>query len=341
MEPFQDINIPKLSSFRAEMNQGPMTYRDWKRQRLESVGDLYNALPGPIQNASVFEVHPYQDLYQPRMPQDPACYIIGTAPPASYMRAKVPGFNGFYDGQIEIDGKCLGSAPNLLFYHGNVGSFWDAIGFQANTVESILATLNHRKMRYDDICFSWSRCDFRSPADSDLTDIVPNIDLLEDVWNRLDKPFLWFTNSGVFGANGIPIHQNQNLQGSPGKVMSHRNNVTAYNLFLRAWQELGAEVSVRPSVQDDWVKLCVNNVRLLENTRHLIAHELRIQFRGSAREYPVLSGPSPSRVANRQLGNHRLYHEWCDAQGIKRNGNVANFKTHVYAGFLETIAENA
>ena len=123
--------------------------------------------------------------------------------------------------------------------------------------------------------------------------------------------------------------------------MSHRNNVTAYNLFLRAWQELGAEVSVRPSVQDDWIKLCVNNVQLLENIRHLIAHELRIQFRGTAREYPVLSGPSPSRLANLQLSNHPLYHEWCDAQSIERNGNVANFKTHVYAGFLETIAKNA
>lgn len=335
----KDIRIPKLAAYRDEANSGPMTYLKWKEQRAAAAQALYNALPGPVYPPNVFEAHPYQ-RFQGRMPVRPACYLIGTAPPASYLRTKVPAVLGAYQHPIVIDTAQVGAAPYLNFYHGNQNSLWSALEFVCDTPEEVLAELNRRKIRYDDILYSWSRRDFNSPADTNLTDMVPNVDLLEDLWDRNDQPFLWFTNSGIFNQGGVPLHANQNMHGGQGRVMAHGMYMKAYNVFLRAWQELGARIWLRRDADEDWIEVSLANAVELANFSFLLRHELRIEWKGDVREYPVLSGPSPAGAANIRLGGHPLYQAWAAEQNPLPHPPTKAFKNHVYNQFLGWIADH-
>ncbi len=336
--------IPKLAAHWPEPNNGPMSYNAWMEQRTAFANALIAALPGPVNTNLPFEVHPYTH-YQGQMPRNPKCYIIGTAPPASYLRSKVQGHDGMYPGPIVINGDQVGSAPNMLFYHGNVNSFWQAIGFPVITVEGILAQLNQRNIRYDDILHSWSRPRISSSNDQDLKDIVANVPLLEDVWSRTDSPYLWFTNSGVFNQSGIPIHNNANANGGPGRVMAHNMNMKAYNVFLRAWQELGAEVYVREVGNHHWIQIHAGNAVVLGGFNYKMQHELRIEFNGEnpsglqgVRSYPVLTGPSPARQAGLQMAQNPLYQAWSEGLAVVPANPTNAFRNHVYNQFFDWIA---
>jgi|GEM_PF-2174370 len=332
-----NIPIPKLAaSRRNEENNGPMTYTEWKTQRTAAAQALYNALPGPIDPPNVFEVHPYRH-FQNNMPAHPACYLIGTAPPCSYLRANVPAEPAVYQGQIVVDGACVGDAPALNFYHGNQNSLWSALGFACETPDDVLAQLKEHNIRYDDILHSWSRKNFGSTEDSHLTDIVPNVDVLQDLWGRQDRPFLWFTNSSIFNQGGVPLHLNHNQHGAQGQVKAHAANVKAYNVFLRAWQELGGRICLRRNANEEWIEVSLANVQGLKEFSYLMRHELRIKWKGDVREYPVLSGPSPSRAAARRLKGHPLYQAWAAEQNPLPHSPTTVFRTHVYTRFLHWI----
>jgi len=333
----QNFPLPKLAASRHhDENNGPMTYAEWKSQRTAAAQALYNALPGPVDPPNIFEVHPYRH-FQDNMPLRPACYLIGTAPPCSYLRANVPAEPAVYHGQIAIDGACVGAAPDLNFYHGNLNSLWSALGFACETPEHVLEELKERNIRYDDILYSWSRMDFSSTMDKHLTDIVPNVDLLQDIWGREDRPFLWFTNSGIFNQGGVPLHANINKHGAPGQIMAHAGHVNAYNVFLRALQELGGRIWLRRHANEEWIEVLSANEQGLQEFNRLVQHELRIEWKGDVREYPVLSGPSPSRPAAMKLVQHPLYQAWAAEQNPLPQFPTTVFKTHVYNLFLHWI----
>ena len=335
----KNICIPKLAALRDEADDGPMSYLEWQEQRAAAAEALCNALPGPVDPPNVFEVHPYRH-FQDNMPARPACYVIGTAPPCSYLRANVSAEPAVYLGQIVIDGACVGAASDLSFYHGNKNSLWSALGFACDSPEDVMAELNERNIRYDDILYSWSRNNFSSTEDKDLTDIVPNVDLLQDLWGRKDRPFLWFTNSGIFNQGGVPLHVNLNAHGAQGRIMAHAGNVKAYNVFLRAWQELGGRIWLRRHAKEEWMEVLLANVQGLAEFSFLVQHELRIEWKGDVREYPVLSGPSPAGAANRALAGHPLYQLWAAEQNLLPVTPTIAFKTHVYNQFLVWISEH-
>ena len=204
-----------------------------------------------------------------------------------------------------------------------------------------MAELNERNIRYDDILYSWSRNKFSSTEDKDLTDIVPNVDLLQDLWGRKDRPFLWFTSSGIFNQGGVPLHVNHNVRGAKGQVKAHAENVKAYNVFLRAWQELGGRVWMRRHADEEWMEVSsANRQKLNVNFRYRMEHDLRIEWNGDVREYPVLSGPSPSGAANRRLSGHPLYQLWAAEQNPLPQTPTTAFKSHVYNQFLAWISEH-
>jgi hypothetical protein len=279
------------------------------------------------------------------MPHNPKCFIIGTAPPASYLRSTVPGQEGMYLGPIVIDGDPVGPPPQLLFYHGNVNSFWQAIEFPETTIEGVLTALNELNIRYDDILSSWSRTTISSSNDTDLKDIVPNVGLLEEIWNRTDAPYLWFTNSGVFNQSGIPIHNNHNANGTVGRVMAHDMNMKAYNVFLRAWQELGAAVFVRKTANEKWIHLNAQNRDTLSQFNYAKEHEVRIVFMDAhpsglsgERVYPVLTGPSPAAQAGLQMARNPMYQAWLAAIPEVPNNPTTKFRNFVYREFFRLIA---
>lgn len=329
------VIIPKLAASRSEQNAGPMTYLEWKEQRQLAANQLYQALPGPVLPPLVFEAHPYKMKYQPLMPKRPKCYLIGTAPPATYLCGKAPAGN---KNPILIDGKRVVAEPGLEFYHGNRNSLWSALRFPCGTPQQVLSELNCRNIRYDDILFSWSRKDFSSADDKHLTDIIPNVDLLMDLWDRRDRPFLWFTNSRVFNKPGVNIYLKRSQFGTRGMVKAHGGDLTAHNVFLRAWQECGARLWLRKQDKEQWVEVCAMNSKQLKSFRYLLRHELRIELDGLEREYQVLTGPSPSSAASRQMKNNPRFQDWYVQQAHPANRPTLKFRSDVYRQFMDWIS---
>lgn len=344
------FRIRKLAPFYPEAFDGLQYFQEWELSRGFDPTELNGSMPGPVELPHLFEVHPYREKFQRQMPLKPSCYIIGTAPPASYLRNEDLNSGTEYKGPIVIGGKEVGSAPKLYFYHGNKNSFWDAIGFSSETIEEIMSALRIRNIRYDDILLSWSRKDFSSTDDKDLTDIIPNMYLLMDIWRRDDSPFLWFTSSPVFGKKGIKIHANKRkiYKGLPeqqtlnerGKVICHDTDLSPYTIFLRAWQEAGAIVFLRLNQNQDWVELNVENKQRISRLNETLRHDLKIEWKGGTRSYSVLTGPSPSRLAAQKMPENNLYQKWLnDARHISDTPTTA-FKNYVYNQFLDWIAEH-
>lgn len=334
--------IPKLAAYWPEPINGPMSYNNWMEQRTAFANALIAALPGPVNTDLPFETHPYSRL-QLEMPSNPKAYIIGTAPPASYLRSMVPGVAGAFEGEMSINGQSVGAAPNLNFYHGNESSFWTAIGFACGDVTEVMAELSSRNIRYDDMLRSWSRKSMSSPSDSDLCDIVLNMALLEDVWQREDKPILWFTNSDTFNKPGIPVCKRNGRNGQAGEVSI--SSAKAYNLFLRAWQMLGASLAVRDEPGDAWLSINARNATHLKSFNYKTYHELQVSFPENSefagqRFYPVLTGPSPSGQASIQLSSNAVYQAWLRGFDTPPTTPTSAFRTDVYNGFLDLIAHH-
>ena len=97
---------------------------------------------------------------------------------------------------------------------------------------------------------------------------------------------------------------------------------------------------MRRSADQEWMEVSLANEQGLREFTRLVQHELRIEWKGDVREYPVLSGPSPSRAAAMQLVNHPFYLAWAAEQNPLPQSPTTDFKTHVYDLFLQWIQEH-
>lgn len=326
--------IPKLCQQTAEQNPGHQTFGQWMAQRQQNADFIRNSLPGNVIAEQPFEVHPYLH-YRAAMLPNPAAYLIGTAPPASYLRSQVAHQPGH---QMQVNGEDIGAAPIIDFFHGNAGSLWAHLNFNFETIEAILAELGQRCIVYSDVLASWSRNSITSTSDSDLTDLIIHVPLFEELWQRDDSPILWFTSSGVYNQAGIPLHLNQNQNGGFGRVQCHANNMKTHNVFLRGWQELGAELAVSLGAGQPWIPIAPGQPGLAD-FHHLLTHKLRVTIEGKAREFDVLTGPSPAGQANLRMANHPLYQEWLAAQPQIEGPPTNAFRQYVYQNFIAQIDE--
>lgn len=348
---FREIPIRKLAPYWPLNDDDQRTYVEHLEHRIELnaavMADIQQGNGRAANPAVSFELHPYLEKYEGRMPDSPICYIIGTAPPSNYLRTSLENSGRLTSARpLLVNGKAIKGRPILDFYHGNENSLWHFLGVSPLTINGICEFLNNRKIKYVDVVKSWGRKDITSPEDAGLTDILPNIPLFEELWDRPDETILWFTSAGIALSGGLKFHRKrrapykkhfkeQRQIDEYGLVICHDADLSPFNLFLRTWQELGATIKVRKTPGDDWVLL--NDFLYPECTR---LHQLLIQFdqfAGSPKKiFSILTGPSPSRNANRGLGNSTCYARW-KSKFPNKPQSTDIFRRDIYSAFLNII----
>jgi hypothetical protein len=282
------------------------------------------------------EIHPYLH-FRDQMAKRPKLYIIGTFPPASYLRVN-PGFV-----PTIVNGDAPNAGPGFNFFHGNDEAFWRLLnipGFNAaaplQKIDLCLAFLKQHNAVYSDIIYSCSRTQIDDTQDTALNNILVNKPLLDEITERDDQPCLWFTSSGVFNSTGIPVYLNNGGTNIPGNVKMERE-CQAYNLFLRGMQDQGWNLSVRSSVADPWIALNAANENQLGDFNHKYAHDLQITRANEVLIYRVLTGPSPSD--SRGLGRNLLYQGWNALQNPVPPTPTNAFRAFIYAQFLKACGQ--
>lgn len=273
------------------------------------------------------EIHPYSH-FREKMSKNPRGYILGTFPPASYLRS-----------QLYIDNKMIGDRPfkvnevevrqppKLNFFHGNKNELWRRLGIEDLSEIGILNFLNETGWVYSDVIFSCHRDSIDSPADGSLDNIVPNFELINEILSKDSRLSLWFTSSSIFNTTGIRF-DGENFE----KIDVSQGQ--AFDIFIRSLQELGYEISISKDGKN-WVDVrSENSQRLSSSYVGLIYLSLKI----NSKIYDVFFGPSPSGSASRHMKKHSLFIKWRESlyqKGIQISGAPTNdFRSFIYQNII-------
>lgn len=305
-----------------------------------------------------FEIHPYLNEFPL---QNYEKYIIGTFPPISYLKdhpnplapllavLNYPGGGGI-------------SAPWIPFYHGNRGNQWEyllnpveyaalvaivpgLINPPVNRVDAknyLIKFLITNKINYSDIIRSCQRAVYNA-NDIGLHNICINKDIICHILNNDNANEILFNTGSSFGVTGLQIHQNINPYGAPGMVNVRRTS--SFDLFVRGCQEIGLKVEVRiihgPGINFPWTPINLAAPHL----HNKVIFEMRLSgniniddcnFNG-VREYTVITGPSPSRQAERGVAGNANFIAW-NALQPPGAGGVRNFIKYIYQTFRGNVA---
>ena len=305
-------NIEELKLFAEALNEN----------FLESINRLENTNSFKSEKVCSQEIHPYLS-YRNDMIEKPKGYIIGTFPPASYLRSlSISGNSSIGSRKFYVDGVEVPALPLLNFYHGNRNSFWTFLEINPLKIENILYFLKLHNWAYSDIIFSCSRTSIKSSGDQDLKNIIPNYDLINEIMENEVVKDLWFTSSGTYNTTGIDIYRDSKVRTNSGQ---------AYNLFLRTLQSLGYDISVRVDEDKTWISLDYDNrERLRKNFNHNVIHQLKIDNK----VLNIFSGPSPSSNASITFSRNPIYNQWLNSQNIDNLTPTNIFRKEIYALFL-------
>jgi hypothetical protein len=303
-----------------------------------------------------FEYHPYKGVL---MNQDSSKYIIGTFPPINYLIDTIVN-QGYVINRLkqpthpnqEID------RPQIPFFHGNVSALWSAfltrselqnlnaivknVGrFEAK--EFLVAKLLEVGIYYDDII----ACTQRSLGklkpvnnrgytyeDTNLENIVPDLQLLTKVLSNLKLETICFTNGATFrsGQNGgLQLFTQRARQGLIKTV-----NADALSLFLRTCQDVGLNIEIQCLPFYQWKPLhqltdvekrtkLIFKLRLTPSSRFTLLDTQVFQ----TKEVEVITPFSPA--AHGKIESHPIV--LAIKRTLGRNLTAADVLPHIYSQF--------
>ena len=204
---------------------------------------IFNAHPLHPNICTPIEKHPYLENHPINFKKKGL--IIGTFPPFSYILnpPHLPPLSPAGLARAALLGL---TAPNMYYFYGNIGSFWEYVPNSPNPMHIANCSnwLRERNLSITDIikyCQRKSKNstqplnaeDFKASADSELYNIVPNYEMVENLLKddcTIDT--LYFTS----GKLNLTIRANQP---NAGLVNVNGNEISALSLFCRTLQELG------------------------------------------------------------------------------------------------------
>lgn len=301
--------------------------------------DEVNEFVGILPNDPPFEKHPYLDLNEYEL-QNFDKYIIGTCPPISYLNdiLDVPQL-------LYPNGKII-KRPQVAFFHGNDLKLWKMLFNAEELLEFdnlnrnrkkiyLINKLIELKINYSDTIKYFQRKQY-SVEDKDIKNITPNLKLIKQILENPTAEFLNFNTSSVFNSEGLKVYRRGIEQ---GKV--NVNKINSYNLFLRLMQDLGFDLEVDLQDGIGWVLVdFINSDYLEKNYKNKIFSKIRIsakndiailnkKFSNINRVFTIITGPSPSGLANVRLGANEVFLNW----NIQNNMDINEFRKQIYFHF--------
>ena len=278
------------------------------------------------------EIHPYVG-YRKLMKEKPGGFIIGTFPPASYLRCQHINDTVIGNRKFKIDSIEVPESPQLSFFHGNKNSMWEYLNISDFSIHAIIDFLNRKDWVYSDIIYSCCRNKITDVEDKHLKNIIPNFALIDEIIESKDGTSLWFNTSSIYNSKGLNIYKTT----YPNKV--NCRYVQAYNIFLRTLQELGYEISLRLNESDKWIEVKSENLKVIaQKFRFLLYHQLKINYKC----FNVFTSPSPSNSASQSFVRNRIYKNWIN--GKSKNKTIPkkptlDFRKEVFSAIVERDIE--
>jgi hypothetical protein len=219
-----------------------------------------------------FEFHPYKGVLTNF---DSTKYIIGTFPPISYLIDTLKG-QGHDVNKLKQPTSPYQeiSRPQIPFFHGNVSALWSAFLTSAelqnlkaiitnsrrnDAKEFLVAKLIEIGIYYDDIIIYTQRSlgELKSNKnlgytyeDTNLENIVPDLQLLKHVLSNVQLQTICFTNGATFRSGkdgGIQLFKQKERQG-----IIKTDKTDALSLFLRTCQDVGLNIEIQCLPFYDW-----------------------------------------------------------------------------------------
>lgn len=225
------------------------------------------------------EKHPYKEELTLEASFDK--FIIGTFPPHTYQA-------DLFKDLKYCSGKKV-SRPKLPFYHGNREMLWFYLLGEdhINSLDSsrdkrksqIIKFLKDNKINYADIIDFCQRQEYNAD-DSNLHNIILNVDLLKTILSKKSNNMLLVFNTGsFFTSSGMSFGRNEKLN----------PKTFVFDMFVHLLIEGGFEVDVQ-IINDERITINYNNRNRLKDIRNILSFNLFI----NNKKISVVAGPSPA-----------------------------------------------
>jgi hypothetical protein len=303
-----------------------------------------------------FEYHPYKGVLTNH---NSTKYIMGTFPPISYLIDTLKG-QGCDVNKLKQPTPPYQeiSRPQIPFFHGNVSALWSAFltpaelqdlkaivttGRRSQAKEFLVAKLIEIGVYYDDIIASTQRSLGKlkpmnnlgyTYEDSNLENIVPDLQLLLKVLSNSKLETICFTNGASFrgGENGgIQLYTQKSKHG-----LIKTNNTDALSIFLRTCQDVGLNIELQCLPFYNWKPLhqlsdaekrtkLIYKLRLSASKRFTLLDTRHFQ----SKEVEVITPFSPA--AHGKIESHPIV--LALKRRLGQNLSAAEVLPHVYEKF--------
>lgn len=313
------LTIP--TNIEGVLNDNQSFLIDLRNQLINNEGIVY------LPENSPFEIHPYKATIELQYIDK---YIIGTFPPISYVYDLIPAIKQLHQ-PYNANGRTL-AKPGFPFFHGNRKLMWDYlltrneynnIPNNRNDIPNFLSgILLQTELNYADIIDSCQRqleINRYKGSDNLLYNINFNKDLLSHLLSNNCSQYLLFNTASIYGNNGLEYDNNG--------LVSLDSDAKAFDLFLRAIQEIGYDIEMRinngrnPMTYFPWTS--IKNLNL-DQRKNKIAFELKIinpidsniefsqNFNGGDEKSFVVITPFSPAVAQRRniLAGNPIVNNW-------------------------------
>lgn len=269
-------------------------------------------------NSNPIEIHPYLNHPQYKFDKNKKRVILGTFPPFSYVVSPLtpPALyqllnnNGIERLEIIYNKLYNQIQPNIHFFYGNIGSFWDYVPNNPHplNIESCINWLNTFDSTISDIVHCCQRDVLNSPSDNNLINIIPNYSLIEDIINSENIDTILFTS------------------GSPSIGYLGNNNSSTFSLFFRTLNEMGVTYKFSLFSNSPTLSVANQNINLVLNKA---IFNVRLKYKEKVKNLIIVCLPSPSGQASRRMRLHPFFNKW-SLDNPQQPGFTLLFRRYIY-----------
>jgi hypothetical protein len=194
--------------------------------------------------------------------------------------------------------------PNILYYYGNVGSFWDYVpNFNPPfNLNSCIEWQEDFQTNISDIIMFCQREKLPNPSDSNLYNIIPNVEIINHILNSNINETILFTS------------------GYPTLDYLNDNKTSTFSIFFKTLNLLGINYLF---------ETFGNNINIGDNIEIVLnkgLFNLILELNGKTKCIKIICLPSPSGQAARVMHHHPFWNNWA----LQFNNNFPEKPTTVF-----------
>lgn len=266
--------------------------------------------PGP------FEIHPYILREIGSFDLKRKYLVLGTFPPNSYMHNITP------VAPIAAANNNIGTPPAVDFFYGNLANFWNLIGTPPPLTKiNLTIYLAQNDISISDVILGTQRKKFSSPADNNLFNIIPNLEISKVFDNSSKVETILFTSGSL---RNISFYVNGQL---------NINQVSTLNYFLKILLISNFQIEISGQTDGNGVFFPFNSLgvqnSILQQAGHIVWW-----IKVGNKKIRIINLPSPSGQVNPQIPDSIFFKRWVNWKCIQNGIATPLPNVNLLHGFL-------